>query len=1037
MNLLQTQAQTFVLAMLLFAAPPSLIRAADKPAGDPTPDVRVSTISSKPLVAFIPSVVKPGDHSADGISASVLAGLIEAELLRTKDMALVERAEIEKAFAELNLSAAEAPGRTEVLALGEMLKADILIIALPVRQQGKQTLLVKVVESATAAIRSLAAYPLDGKAEETARKAVEQIHQAVNDKAAASMPSLAITRFQNRSRFDRLMPLEFGIRDQLEATLSRYPRVRVYERMDMRPLLDEDRLPTAGLEPASGKREAVYFLTGSFKESTETATLMCALEASLFDQGSRKLVWQTHLEFPATNWVALCGVLASNVMHVLQTGGGQPPAEDMAGTEADQLFADTLKLLRQTRLILPNDKIWRLITDGSRPPLVAKFDSMNPLQKEALLHLVRKCINNLDCHLFLQPHDLKAKLLLARCLSPYDFQDAEFYDYKRAVQLLKEVIVEDTNGKLAPYADESIGLVYRNAAAHYRNTAKTEYNTCLRAYIDFKASHGDWYEAAYGYRWELRMPDAAWPLYVKALYSYTNLSDNACRHSFHMQGTLVDLRKLAHSDSDRNRELKEILTPLTQHESPCFRYFVWCTLADILAGQNSWQEAEKAYGEAIRICMSQDGLWFRARNQSTAALAGRMLLDAHQPEAGRLFLETYVPDFKKDPQNLSYAYILAEIYQATGRDLEALRICEVYRHAHPTSDAEELQKKINALRMKLKLYEPTQVVTSTSMVFKAFPTPNPTEGLGQLYPAGQLLVCTSHQQHGAFRFFDLQTEDWVTPAFVRREMSDVAAAVFQNGKLFLGGASGLWEIELKSNTVLQHYTTANGLPFNNVTALAADPQELFVGFSDGKRGAVACRGQGGYFKVFDGEDAPSGPIGSLLLEPECVWVGIKHYRAQVLRLARSAGTWQTVFKGGKKSQELPVDGNISTSQATNHVSQLPARLKVECFLQVKGSGQEVSPMMVPLPPQLATKLPKGLLFYFYTALDDKDFVWFAGSIIDHEHGSGLYSVSKKTGALALYGPEQGMPCVAVHDLKRVGPYIWAATADGLVRITPK
>ena len=74
---------------------------------------------------------------------------------------------------------------------------------------------------------------------------------------------------------------------------------------------------------------------------------------------------------------------------------------------------------------------------------------------------------------------------------------------------------------------------------------------------------------------------------------------------------------------------------------------------------------------------------------------------------------------------------------------------------------------------------------------------------------------------------------------------------------------------------------------------------------------------------------------------------------------------------------------------------------------------------------------------FYDAVDDKDRIWFAGSLIDQEHGSGLYSVAKKTGELTLYGPGQGMPCVAVHDLKRVGPYIWAATADGLVRITPK
>ena len=526
---------------------------------------------------------------------------------------------------------------------------------------------------------------------------------------------------------------------------------------------------------------------------------------------------------------------------------------------------------------------------------------------------------------------------------------------------------------------------------------------------------------------------------MKALYSYTNLADNACRHSFQLQNTLVDLGKLAHSDPGRNRELKEILTPLTQHESPCFRYFVWCTLADILGRQNSWQEAEKAYGEAIRICKSQDDLWFRLRDQSTAALAGRMLLDAHQPEAGRLFLETYVSDFEKNPRDLSYAYVLAEIYQATERDQEALRICEVYLHAHPTSDAEGLQKKSNALRVKLKLHDSTQMVASAALELKHFPVPYHTDGIGNVYPAMNLLICSDYQQQRELFFFDVQAEKWVKPDFygkeMRRGIGAIRVATLQGEKLFLGGGTGLWEIDLKTHAILQHYTTTNGLPFNNISALAADQHELFIGFSDGKRGVVASRRQGEHFNVFDGDEAPSGPISNLVVEPERVWVGLKQYRPQVLRLDRPAGTWQKVFNGGHV--DLASTGVIITDLAPNHFLRRPDRLGAKCYAQAQANDQAATPCIVQIPARLATDQVKCLMLSFHAAVDDKDRIWFAGSLIDQEHGSGLYSVAKKTGELTLYGPGQGMPCVAVHDLKRVGPYIWAATADGLVRITPK
>ena len=135
-------------------------------------------------------------------------------------MAVVERRQIDLAIQELVLDRSR-PGDSQ-LQLGKLITADFLVmfeVVPPEKDSPKPCVRLRVVDPKTAAIRGVTVASLD---EETMEETVEQFARYVS--ALIREPekptvTVAVAPFESKGRFDRLRPLELGIRDLVTARL--------------------------------------------------------------------------------------------------------------------------------------------------------------------------------------------------------------------------------------------------------------------------------------------------------------------------------------------------------------------------------------------------------------------------------------------------------------------------------------------------------------------------------------------------------------------------------------------------------------------------------------------------------------------------------------------------------------------------------------------------------------------------------------------------------------------------------------------------
>ena len=414
--------------------------------------------------------------------AETLIVLVEAQVLADDSLAVVERRQIELAMQELALS--KTRSADESLQLGKLVTADLLVM-LELRQSEKKSVkpsaMLRVVEAKTAAIRGItvATDVEEASLEEIADQFVRYLSVVIRE---PKMPTItvAVAPFESVGRFDRLRPLELGIRDLVTSQLLRrtgtpsrpsgandeneetgksaHPPVQVVQRSNLEQLLremdpiqsgfaDKERLPRTLPD-----REAAFLIKGEIDERQVDGKFTIVVRGELRHAASAKIrasfefeCLPIELEDQLTVRVdELAKHLGVTDASRLGTNAGQADKK----SEADSLKSLALRDLHRFRRQCPIDFSYRAFSIPGEAWL-RNVSRMARAETPLGLALLRKSIDRLETALFIHPDDAEAAYALGFCFS---IHQPGIYRPDRADELLRRAAASRPNEHLAALA---------------------------------------------------------------------------------------------------------------------------------------------------------------------------------------------------------------------------------------------------------------------------------------------------------------------------------------------------------------------------------------------------------------------------------------------------------------------------------------------------------------------------------------------------------------------------------------------------------
>ncbi len=442
----------------------------------------VAVAAPKTTIAL--TVTRPAAaNEADHKLTDSLVALLELQVLEDDSLSVVERRQIDLALQELALSRSRSAA--ESLQLGKLATADLLVmleLRPPDRKNKNEnpSAVLRVVEAKTAAIRGINvasdvdATSLEDIAEQFARYVVTVIREP-----QTPMITVAVAPFESVGRFDRLRPLELGIRDLVTARLLKHIGVdgrrskvdgkvkpstidpqpstfQVLQRSNLEHLLRELDLIQSGIADIDHlprtlpNREAAFLIKGEIDERQVDGKFTIVVRGELRHAASAKVRASFEFQCPPTE---LEKQLAARVDELAKPLGNFDPSHISADTgphghEYHSLRSLALRDLHRFRRISPTDHGHRTFaltvkaSQGNTPRLVKPDTSLG----QALL---KKSIDRLESSLFLHPEDAETAYALGFCFS---IHQPGIYQPNRADELFRKVASMQPQSELAALA---------------------------------------------------------------------------------------------------------------------------------------------------------------------------------------------------------------------------------------------------------------------------------------------------------------------------------------------------------------------------------------------------------------------------------------------------------------------------------------------------------------------------------------------------------------------------------------------------------
>ena len=441
------------------------------------------------MTVALTTSVHAGASANEKKMAANLLSLLELKVQQLGGIQVVERAELDALTYELILSRAQRTNEATQLQLGRLATAKLILTANLQAVEGKsqQFVAVRVTESLSGAIRGATIAPITPT---TVNEAAEQIAGYLSACVAApKTPSvtIAVAPFESLGRFDRLRPLERGLRDMAVSQLLRYRRFQVLQRSDMAQLLKEIDLVRSGLTDKSllpetlPSRRAAYFLRGTLDEHNTEAGLNIVVKCELIRADTKQTIDRIEFESAANTLSRDFAIHIHRLSKSALENAGEPHSDTVVPRfdEVDHLYEAAVEDLQNFWRRKPRDFSYR-----DFPLHAARGTEHNrrgriPIDSPLGIALVRKSVDRLESVLYLQSERTDAAYALAFCLSCHI---DDIWNPKRADELLRQVFYNDRSAPLAPEALNLLAELYYH---HENGSLKQSDEAAARAEVMF------------------------------------------------------------------------------------------------------------------------------------------------------------------------------------------------------------------------------------------------------------------------------------------------------------------------------------------------------------------------------------------------------------------------------------------------------------------------------------------------------------------------------------------------------------------------
>ena len=1028
-----------------------------------------SSVAADTTVALTIAVPKNAVAEDRELATSLLT-LLELEVAQDSRMSVVERRQIDLVLHELALSVDLSKSSEKKLRLGKLVNADLLLtmeLLPPEKGSDVRNVLVRIVESLTGAIRGVVVTPVELITVDESAADIAKYLSAVAARPADAIVTVAVAPFESLGRFNRLRPMELGLRDMIATRLRRWGDLGfadqksnegkaadkenqtapgspflVLQRSNMQQLLKELDLAQSGLVDQSRlpkslpTRAAAYRVHGTIDERNENG-FEIIVSAKLVHAASGMTVRDFEFvsipkELPR-KLAAQVDLMAAFLRHP-DGSVSKTPGTLREINETELLFTQVVKDLRRYGRLTPVDfssrrfeipkKISTSVTAGG---IYQQLDS--PPHR----HTIQKSIDRLESTLFIMPDRADVCFALGFC---YAYHIDGIMNLERADELLRRAFSMDPKGPVGISALRVLSEVcfhhqQGKCALENRKLAASQLLFAFRSMPD-EAKNTRWSRMLKLIRDVYPRDDQA-ALAVEDTTYYSAMVQEKYQYNLAMNAiNFASAGQLALWAHGENLTLKHVA----------------CRgLGDRAFAKQDYDDSVKWYLHAANALLADEKMKQSSLRDNFRVLAANAMLKANKLNEALELLESFRPRHDDGAVGLAYwAQSIGDCYERLGQTEQALAIyVEVANLDEDFVNNSDLVERI--LRFGgVPLSEDRQVDvryvngprggTSSTLALA-------TDG-NLIFSAGNFAGFATGKPGRGILAYDPADESWqdLSPEGLGR----VTCMDYSDGTIWVGThQNGLWRGDVSGRNWKQ-LTEADGLPDMTISAVTADRNGAYVGVGTGSGGLVRI-GLDDAVLVMEGDNSPTQAPMDIVAHDGLLFVSSSS-RLQELDL--ESGRWKAL---GTESYcrvfgtASGVWGTFNTHQLFR-MSELKVAIKEFEDRRSESKGRKAADF-VPSLRSLSFEagyykdswFPRGedrASYHVKFAVEWDGHIWFGGSPCSRFQSAGLYRCNMKTGEFTMFSPHDGFrPSTTYMAYAAVvrGNELYVATSAGLAVVT--
>ena len=1027
-----------------------------------TPVLIAADESKETTVALTIAVSKGADAENRELATSLLA-LLEAEVAQDSRLSVVERQQIDLVLHELALSVDLSKSSEKKLRLGKLVNADLILTMelLPgKRDSAEQNVVVRIVESLTGAIRGVVVTPVEPLSVDLAAAHIAKYLSAVAARPSDAVVTVAVAPFESLGRFDRLKPMELGLRDMIATRLRRWGDLEpadsdgnksdgraaaegnsetapgspflVLQRSNMTQLLNELDLVQSGLVDQSRlpkslpTRAAAYLIHGTIDEQNKNG-FEIIVSGKLVHAASRKTV--RDFEFVSTP-KELPQKLAANVDLIagfLRHPDGsvsKSPGTLREINETELLVTQVMKDLRQFGRLTPCDFSSRGFT---LPKIVKPHDygsGIIRVDTPQHRHTLRKSIDRLESTLFIMPDRADVCYALGFC---YAYHLDGIMNLERADELLRRAFTIDPESPVGVTA-----LRVLSEASFHHQKGKCEPENARLAISQLLFSFRSMPKVARNNRWS-QIPDLIFDVYPKNdPEGRTAFAEEIASVAESAEGFRYSL-----SMNTASHLTDERLTRWANSKEPTLAQVACRTLGHRSWAKKEFRQSSQWFLKGADIVKETSfGFYDNFRIHAARALiAGKLHREALE------LLETFRPEYKHDSPNIGYwASAIGSCYEALGQPKKALAIyVDVADRSRDSVNNSDIVSRIKRLG-GVPLSEDREIDVRYVKSFPGGSTSHLETDGNLIFAAGTSYNASTRQRIPGLFSFDPTRETWqdLSP----ENLATVTCLEWSDGVLWVGTTDGLWRGD-DSGSNWKRFSTEDGLPDAAISAVNVSGEDVYVGIGNRTSGGVVRIAGDGSVEIMEGEGAPrSGPIDIINRDGFLIVTSAGVIQQQNLQ----TGVWEKLgYSSVARIFDTASGAVASTYQKELFTLDELREAATEWRKKARTKkAREMAPPMGTLKPEsryAKAWFPRGMGRSGYLvkfAVDWGDEIWFGGSPWFRFQSVGLYRVHKETGEFTMFKPRDGFLTSITYTTSGAvvrGNELWVTTSAGLAVVT--